>query len=365
MKKEAKLLLKKALDSLVLSVDHFNRHWNQGRAEAVLILLDRAFELILKASIVHKNGRIREARAKETIGFDKCVRKCLTDAQVQCLTNDETVTLQVINSLRDAAQHYILDISEEQLYIYAQAGTTLFGELLERVFARKLSDYIPERVLPISATPPKDLHAVIAAEFEDIKRLMAPGSRRWVQARAKLRALAIAESALAGERLQPGEGELNKLLREIRGGREWTDLFPGVASLELAPAGSGFAVSIRLSKKEGEPVRLVPEGTPGALVIALKRVGELGYYSLGLKDLAEHLKISMPRALAVIQELELQNDEKYFKLMKIGKITAKRYSHEALKRMTEELLKLDMAVVWAKWKPTGKKKSRDLARQGA
>jgi hypothetical protein len=36
-----------------------------------LILLDRSFELLLKAAILHKDGKIREPYAKETIGFDR------------------------------------------------------------------------------------------------------------------------------------------------------------------------------------------------------------------------------------------------------------------------------------------------------
>ena len=63
-------MLTKATDSALLSIEHFNRPWDRGRHEAVLILIDRSFELLLKAVIVYKGGKIREPRAKETIGFD-------------------------------------------------------------------------------------------------------------------------------------------------------------------------------------------------------------------------------------------------------------------------------------------------------
>ena len=55
---EARTLYAKAADSLVLAVDHFNRVWDRGRTEAVLIMLDRAFELLFKAIIVHRGGKI-------------------------------------------------------------------------------------------------------------------------------------------------------------------------------------------------------------------------------------------------------------------------------------------------------------------
>jgi hypothetical protein len=57
MKKRAKIFFDKSLDSLILSIDHFNRPWDYGRSEAVLILLDRGFELLLKAIILHKGER--------------------------------------------------------------------------------------------------------------------------------------------------------------------------------------------------------------------------------------------------------------------------------------------------------------------
>lgn len=63
-----------ALDALVLSIDHFSRPWDRGRSDAVLIHLDHSFEMLLKAGILHKGGKIRAPRAKQAIGFDACVR---------------------------------------------------------------------------------------------------------------------------------------------------------------------------------------------------------------------------------------------------------------------------------------------------
>lgn len=71
MKKEARLRREKAINSLILTIEHFNRPWDRSRVEAVLILLDHSFEMLLKAAILHSGGRIRWSRAKETIGFDK------------------------------------------------------------------------------------------------------------------------------------------------------------------------------------------------------------------------------------------------------------------------------------------------------
>ena len=103
MKKEIRRLREKAVNALVLSIEHFNRPWNRGRTEAVLILLDHSFEMLLKAAIRHRGGKMRKTRAKQTIGFEACVRKGLTNANLKFLTDEQALTLQTINGLRDAA----------------------------------------------------------------------------------------------------------------------------------------------------------------------------------------------------------------------------------------------------------------------
>jgi hypothetical protein len=351
MKKEVKILLGKSIDSLVLSVEHFNRPWNRGREETVLILLDRSFELLLKSIIRHKGGKIRDKGSSETFGFDKCVRKCLSDVTTKCLTEEQALTIQIINSLRDAAQHYILDVSENQLYMYSQAGITLFNDKLNEIFGQTLSDYMPERVLPVSTTPPTSLGALISKEFREIKRLIQPGSRKKIQARAKLRSIAIIEASLNGVRSQPSKYELDNYLDQASSGKNWQNIFPGVASLRLDTDGTGLSVSIRLTKSEGDPVQLVPEGTPGSTVVSVKRVNELDYYSLGLQALAKKLPITQPKTLALIKYLKIQENVEYYKEIKVGKSTFKRYSPKALHVLKKSIDDVNMDDVWSTCRP--------------
>ncbi len=357
MNKQPKLLFEKSLDSLVLAIEHFNRPWDRGRHEAVLILLDRAFELLLKSIILHKGGKIREAYEKETIGFEKCVRKCISDNQVKCLTEEEGLTIQIVNSFRDAAQHDIVVMSEQEIYMYAQAGVTLYKDLIKKVFSEDLKSHLPERILPISTQPPTDLHAMVDADFKYIKSLLGPGSRKQIDAKARLKSLAIIESSLEGVRNQPSELEINKLAKTVQSGKKWQDIFPGIASLNLETTGNGISVDIRITKKEGEKLQLVPEGTPGATVLAVKRVNELDFYSLGLKDIAGKIGLGSNKTLAVVKHLGLQDSEDYFKEVKIGKSPFKRYSKHALEKIKEELPKLDMNSVWERHKLKGRRKN--------
>ncbi|WPH22305.1 DUF3644 domain-containing protein [Variovorax paradoxus] len=355
MKKHARMLLDRAIDSLVLAIEHFNRPWDRGRREAVLILLDRSFELMLKAAILHKGGKIREPYERETIGFGKCVRKCLDDADVKFLSVDEALTLQIINSLRDAAQHDIVELSEQELYLHSQSGVTVFRDLLARVFDEKLSDHAPDRVLPISANPPADLHAMIETDFKVISAQLKRYSRDQVEAKAKLKALAIVEASLSGIRSQPSELEVNALARKVKEGKGWKELFPGVATLRVTTEGAGINVSVRISRRDGEAVQIVPEGTPGATVLAVRRVDLLGYYSLGLKAVAEKVGLTQPRALAIVKALKLQDSEEFFKVFEVESQTFKRYSAKAVEKIQAELPKLDMDAIWKQFKPEGRR----------
>ena len=310
--------------------------------------------MLLKASILHRGGRIREPRAKQTIGFDACVRKALSDGSVKFLTREQALSLQSINSLRDAAQHHLVDLSEQHLYLHAQSGVTLFRDLLKAVFGRELSADLPERVLPVSTTPPADIETLFDTEIDHIKTFLRPKSRRRVEAYVRLRGLAILEGAIQGERIQPGSGDLNKLAKQIQTGDSWNKLFPGVASIEFTAKGYGASLDLRISKKEGIPVQVVPEGTPGAAVVAIKRVDELGFYNLSLTQLAEKIGLSAPKTTALTRHLNLQADTDCFKQIVIGQSKFNRYSQKTIEKIRKELPVIDMQKVWAQYGPRRK-----------
>lgn len=346
MKREVRLLLGKALDSVLLSIENFNRASDRGRVTTILILLDHAFEMILKAAVLHRGGRIREPRKRETIGFDACIRKGVSEGSVRFLTDVQAITLQTINGLRDAAQHHLIDISEQQLYMHAQSGVTLFRDLLQSVFGRSLSDFLPSRVLPISTLAPTDLETLFDTEITEVAKLLKPGKRRQTEAFSRLRPLAILNATIRGEKLQPSNAELRRIATEVTAGKPWSEIFPGAAAVTFSADGKGPMLSLRLTKKEGIPVQLVPEGTPGASVIAVKRVDELGFYNLGRDQLAEKVELSGPKTTALIWHLKLTDDPECFKEFIIGRTKFKRYSQKAIERLKEAMKAVDMQKVW-------------------
>ena len=348
MKREASLLLAKACDLLILSIELFNRPHDRGRISSTLIQLDHAFEMLMKAAILHQGGRIREKRARETIGFDACVRRSLSDGSVKYLTEEQALVLQTINGLRDAAQHHLLDISEGQLYLHMQSGVTLFRDILKRVFDQELASHLPTRVLPVSTSPPTELAMLFESEVAEIKKLLRPGRRRQIEALARLRPLAILDATIRGEKGQPSNTDLRQIGNDISLGKSWADVFQGAAAVEIVPEGKGPSVALRISKKEGIPIQLVAEGTPGASVVAVKRVEELGFYSLGAKQLSEKVGLTMPKAVAVVDYLRLRERADCYKEFKIGKSVHKRYSQESINAIRDALKKESIEEIWAK-----------------
>ncbi len=97
------------------------------------------------------------------------------------------------------------------------------------------------------------------------------------------------------------------------------------------------------------------EGTPGASVVAVKRLDELGFYNLGAKQLAEKVGLTMPKAVAVVDYLGLRDQPESYKEIKIGKAVFKRYSQKAIDAIRERLETESAEDIWAKRKRSRRK----------
>lgn len=352
MKKEVKMLLNKATDSLILSIELFNRPQDQCRHTGSLIMLDHSFEMLLKAAILHRNGQIRQRRNdKNTIGFDACLRIAISSENMQFLTPEQALVAQAINGLRDAAQHYILQISEPQLYVHMQSGVTLFSDILMNVFGIKLVDKLPQRVLPIATLAPLDIDALFRFEIREIKKLLTPRSRHGHEAYSRIRPLCILDAVISGEKnTQPSDKEIKNIATSLKEGKKWDQIFKGVAGIKLDKTGNGPTISLKISKKADVAVELVKED-PNAAVVAVKRVNELDFYSLGLKKMTENIAkqykyITTIKLLSVIKHLKIQNNAEYYKEIQIGSQIHKRYSKYAQDYLIEQIPSLNVEQNW-------------------
>jgi hypothetical protein len=348
MLKEAKLLKGKAVSSLLLSIEHFNGVSDLGRPEAVLIFLDHSFEMLLKAAILASGGKIREPREKNTIGFERCVRKAMSEHHF--ITDEQALVLQTLNGLRDAAQHHLLELSESQLYFHAQSGVTLFRDVLRGVFDEEPSAVLPARVLPISTVMITDPLEIFSSEVEAVRELLAPGRRKRAEAAAKLRSIAIVDGALRGDPLQPGDRELQRLGKRLVEGETFEDVFPGISSINFSTDGTGPQIGLRIKKKEGVPVELVPEGTPGSSVVAVHKVDILSFYNLGRDDLARKVGLNRSQTTAAIAVLRLKSDPECSKEVVVGKVKHQRYSQKAIEPIRQLVEERGIDQVWADYK---------------
>lgn len=355
MRREARQLLEKAGDSLLLSIEVFNRPHERGRLAATLILMHHSFEMLLKAAILHRGGSIREkGRENRTIGFTLCIRRALSDVKIAFLNEEQSITLQALNSMRDAAQHHLVILSEASLYLHAQAGVTLFRDLLGKVFGQQLGSMMPARVLPVSTTPPVDLMTLFAQEHETVRQLLRPGSRKAQLAEQRLRAMSILDRAIRGEEGQPTAAQLKALSTAVRQGKSWKDLFSGVAAVNITADGSGPTLSLRLSKQEGVAVKVTKDGEPGGAAIAIRRVNDTDVFTLGLKDLAKKLALNQFEARALVYHLGIKKDPEAFKILKIGASHHPRYSQKALVTLHKAKATVDMPAVRAAYSRRGK-----------
>jgi hypothetical protein len=99
LKRDVGPLLQKAIDSLTLAVELFNRPSEVRRVHGVLILLQHAFEMLLKAVIFQRTGHVHDASQRYSYGFDRCLAIATEDLKV--LTKDERATLSILDAQRD------------------------------------------------------------------------------------------------------------------------------------------------------------------------------------------------------------------------------------------------------------------------
>lgn len=340
IKKEPASLLRKSIDSLALAVELFNRPSDVGRSDSVLILLDHAFEMLLKAGILHRGGRIRDPGMSNTIGFNACVSRARSNATCKFLSDDDGIVLVTINALRDASQHHLSEISEEQLYLHVQSGVTLFRSLLIRVFDIDIVSFMPRRVLPLSTVAFTSIEALFDQSVAEVQKLLAPGKRRRQEAIAALRPLAIMDRAITGDDGQPSERGLHKFAERIRAGEDWRTIFLGINLIECVAENDGPTISLRINKKEGIDIQIVRTEDEADAALALKRVDELSYYNLSPAKLAEHLQITQPKCLALRRHLKLEEDSDFYKEFAIDSQSFGRFSYRGLERARQEMERL-------------------------
>lgn len=346
-RRDVQPLLERAMDSLTLGIELFNRPAETGRAHAVPILLHHAFEMLLKGTILQQGRPIHDKTSRYTHGFDRCL--AIVEEDLKLISKDERATLSILDAHRDTAAHFYAEISEDVLYVLAQSSVTLFDRFLATAFGQSLADHMPTRVLPVSARPPRDLSVLLTSELTEVDELLKAGKRRGAKAAARLRSILAFATAARDEAQRVAEAEIEGAIAMRRKGATWDVILPEVAQLRLATEGAGIPITMKISKQGSIPVRIAQPGEPVEGLVVKQEVNPFDKYNLGREDLATKLGISGPKTSALILELKICDDSECFRELKIKSQAWKRYSPKALEQLRSAIASgIDVQAVWRK-----------------
>jgi hypothetical protein len=351
LRQQTRVLKGKAVSSLMTATEAFNSPHNDGRATRVLLHLQHAFEMLLKAALVQSRADVFDKELGRSLGFEKCVNLALSRGK---LSDSDAGTLRAIDAMRDDEQHWFNVVSEQLLYLHARAGVTLFDELLQRVFEEHLTDYLPSRVLPVSVDPPRDLALVLDEEYSQIAALLQPGRRARHEARARIRTLLAMEAHVEAE-TRVSTKDVHRVERGIRSGDPRERVFPRLEELATNVDGDGIAVRVHFTKKAGAPVRFVADETAPAA--AIREVDLQRKYHRSATELANALGLTAPRSTALRQHLGIDKDASCSYVFVFGAQRHRRYSDNAYTKMKDALNALDLDAVWQAHKPRGRANS--------
>jgi hypothetical protein len=347
-RRETRILKDKALASLKRAIACFNSFDDDGRATAVLVQLQHAFEMLIKAGLTENGVKVFDKRFGRSFGFDKCINLA-TVTKPLSLSEHEAGTLRAIDALRDDAQHWFAEMSEGLLYAHVRAGVTLFDDLLHRSFGERLADSLPHRVLPISSEPPKDIQLLIDQEYEQIKDLLRPSRRRGPEARGRIRSLLALESHRTPDALVTKQ-DVDRVERAIKAGAERSKVFPQLGEIASVVEGEGLSVTVRFVKAGGLPVTFVASESDTDAA-AIREVDLQKKYHWAPFPLASKVGLSPPRATALRRYLRIDDDPDCTYTFVFGKQRHTRYSDNALRKMQAAIDEVDIDEVWRTHRP--------------
>jgi hypothetical protein len=332
MRRDARLLKRKAVISLRRSMSAFNSLEDADRHTTVLLHLQHAFEMLLKASLHQRKVPVLDPHSGQSISFKKCLNQGIEHLG---LTERDLGTLRTIEQLRNDEYHYLGLVNEGILFIHLRAGVTIFDQLLRAVFGETLADQMPARVLPISTEPPQSLDVLIDEEFSQVRQLLAPGRRRGAQARARLRTLLALEGHVAEGELVVTERDVSRVEAAIRRGEERRAVFPRLTGLTSTATGMQVAIKVKTTKREGMPVHFVADDDADA--VAVREVDLTKKFHFTKTELARHAGLTTSKALALRDHLGIDADPNMHWSTTRGHTVIEGYSDAALHAMRDSI----------------------------
>ncbi len=221
------------------------------------------------------------------------------------------------------------------------------------------------RVLPISTEVPKDFVALVDSDFSQIQDLLKPGRRMQAQARAKIRGMLALEAHVEPD-TKVSDADVNRVVAGIRAGRSRRQVFPKLDLVWTNVDGDGPMFTVRFTKDPEAPgVRLVHGSDPSDIEPAAVREIDLqNKFHWSGADLAKKLGITEPRLVALRRHLGIDDDPSCRHVFVFGSTRIPRYSDNAMTKMRNAIVSMDMDTIWAAHNPGGRARRRPCTQPG-
>lgn len=349
LKREARTLKAKAIASLKRGLEAFNNHDDDGRPETVLLMLQHASEMLVKALLVQKGQDVFDKEKGTSIGIERALNIAQSKGWMSAA---QAGAIRVIDAMRDQAQHWMIVVPEDALYINARALITVLDELLSQHLQDSLADNLPVRVLPLSTQALPDFMMLVNREYEQIRELLAPRRRARDEARGRIAAL-LAMEAHVSEEVAVSKRDLDRIEEAIKGDTPVERVFPRLMTLATNVEGEGPTIRVRITRSGDAPaVRFVSGDDPEGAA-AIREVDLQKKYHWSPSALAEKLGLTINKAKAVRDFLRTDENPANVMVFEFGSQKHPRYSDNALRELREAISSELVEQAWRE-RPRGR-----------
>nr|WP_252648301.1 hypothetical protein [Pseudomonas aeruginosa] len=296
-------------------------------------MLQHASEMLTKALLVQKGQSVFDKEKGTSIGIEKALNIAQSQGWISAA---QAGAVRVIDAMRDQAQHWMIVVPEDTLYINARALITVLDEVLTEHFGDTLADNLPVRVLPLSTQALPDFLMLVNREYAQIRELLAPGRRARDEARGRITAL-LAMEAHVSEEVAVSKRDLDRIEEAIKGNTPVEQIFPRLMTLATNVEGEGPTIRVRITRAADAPaVRFVSGDDPEGAA-AIREVDLQKKYHWSPSALAEKLGLTINKAKAVRDFLHIDEDPANVMVFEFGSQKHPRYSDNALRALREAI----------------------------
>lgn len=171
--KDYERLLEKSKEAFILAIELFNRPTIRYRVEGCAYFLCNAWELMLKAYLIKRDGHnsiFYPGKTQRTLSLEDCIKKIMTNKNDPARRN-----LESICELRNTSTHFVVEEYEITYAPLFQANIRNFDDRMRSYHGIEVCDSIPDNYLVLSVNRTDIDGQTIRAKYtpEVAERLLA------------------------------------------------------------------------------------------------------------------------------------------------------------------------------------------------